>query len=255
MAVNPLNMNGLATGIDTNSVVKSMLQNEQSRIDKALQSKQIITWKQELYREIIEQAKGLYQKYLSAASEKSLVLASKYSTYRINSTDVSVATATGGNKSINYELDVTSVASTAKKISNILSVSGNKATGSTTLSELGLVSDTSIYIKTNKGISESVTINQTDTISQLIDKINNIENIDIRANFSELTGRVSFETVETGESSKILISDELGNGINTLSFMGIDENEATGTNCNVSITTEDLQVINLNYETIQFNII
>ena len=50
---NSLRITGLATGIDTDTLVKQLMQVEQIKIDKVLQEKQLIQWQQELYRDII----------------------------------------------------------------------------------------------------------------------------------------------------------------------------------------------------------
>ena len=57
---------GLATGMDTDTMVKEMLIGEQNKIDKVYQDKQLSTWKQETYREIIKDVKGFHDKYFSA---------------------------------------------------------------------------------------------------------------------------------------------------------------------------------------------
>ena len=53
---------GLATGMDTDQMIKDMLTGEQNKVDKAKQKEQITKWQQESYREIIKNVKGLYDK-------------------------------------------------------------------------------------------------------------------------------------------------------------------------------------------------
>ena len=49
-SVNRVKLPGLATGMDSDAMVKQMVTNEQSKIDKAKQKEQIINWQQEIYR-------------------------------------------------------------------------------------------------------------------------------------------------------------------------------------------------------------
>ena len=44
-------ISGMASGIDTDSVVESMLSNIQNKIDKQKQNQQQLEWKQEQYRD------------------------------------------------------------------------------------------------------------------------------------------------------------------------------------------------------------
>ena len=61
---NPSSSNGfsgLASGLDTESMVEKMLANVQAKIDKQNGLKQQVEWKQEIYREIITQINYLLQ--------------------------------------------------------------------------------------------------------------------------------------------------------------------------------------------------
>ena len=45
---------GLASGLDIDGLVESMLSNDQARVDKAKQAKQTLEWQQEAYVDIIK---------------------------------------------------------------------------------------------------------------------------------------------------------------------------------------------------------
>lgn len=55
---------GLATGLDVDSIVKSLLTNDQSKIDKANQNKQTLEWKQQAYSDIISKLNTFESTYL-----------------------------------------------------------------------------------------------------------------------------------------------------------------------------------------------
>lgn len=63
---------GMASGIDTESLVKSMLSGIQTKIDKQNQQKQQLLWKQEMYRDVITKINNFQSKYLDLTSNTSL---------------------------------------------------------------------------------------------------------------------------------------------------------------------------------------
>lgn len=67
-----LGFSGLASGIDTESMVKSMLSGLQTKIDKQNQQKQQLLWKQEMYRDVISKINSFQSKYLDLTSNTSL---------------------------------------------------------------------------------------------------------------------------------------------------------------------------------------
>lgn len=61
-------MIGFASGMDTEGMVKEMLSGTQSKIDKQLGLKQQLTWKQEIYREIIGDINNFKNKFFNLDS-------------------------------------------------------------------------------------------------------------------------------------------------------------------------------------------
>ncbi len=64
---------GLASGVDTESMVEQMLSGTQSKIDKQNALKQQIEWKQEIYRDIISQINTFQNKFFSYSSDTNLL--------------------------------------------------------------------------------------------------------------------------------------------------------------------------------------
>lgn len=114
-SANLLRISGMASGIDTDSVVKSMVSGYQSKIDKANQSKQTLQWKQEAYRNIIKDVKGL-QDYFDPISSKYILGGSTLNINKASSDTASVASATADStaKAGTYNINVTKLAEQAK---------------------------------------------------------------------------------------------------------------------------------------------
>lgn len=73
-------MSGLASGLDTESLVKEMLSGTQSKIDKQEGLKQQTEWKQEIYRDLISSINSLQSSYFSGTSSTSLTSSAMYNT-------------------------------------------------------------------------------------------------------------------------------------------------------------------------------
>lgn len=67
---------GMASGIDTESLVQSMLSGMQNKIDKQNQEKQRLEWKQEIYRDIVDDINDFQNKYFNVTSKTSLRMTS-----------------------------------------------------------------------------------------------------------------------------------------------------------------------------------
>ena len=235
-------LTGLATGMDTDQIVKDMLTSEQNKIDRVQQQQTLVEWKQEEYREIIGEAKNLYSKYFDVLSKDSIVSTSSFSTVSVTSSNNSVITATamGGAVAPNYNFEVKSTATAAQ----LSSVNGLSKTDK--LGDLGLSGETSFVINYGDGkTSGTITISEDDTIESLAEKINKASNGSVKAVFSEMTGSLTISSSLTGENSKISIStgsvDVDGSfvpngGSDALSFLGIDGKEVLGTNAKVTVT-------------------
>ncbi len=66
-------MAGLVSGIDTESMVESMLSGTQGKIDKAEAEKQVTIWRQEMYREIISNLNSFQNSFFGSSSSTNLM--------------------------------------------------------------------------------------------------------------------------------------------------------------------------------------
>ena len=65
-------LSGLASGLDTESMVKALLSGTQSKIDKQNALHQQTEWKQDIYRDIISQINTFQTSYFGTSSSTSL---------------------------------------------------------------------------------------------------------------------------------------------------------------------------------------
>jgi flagellar hook-associated protein 2 len=102
-----LRITGMASGLDVESTVKQMMKPYNMRMDKAKQDRQIVQWKQDLYRDIIGDVNTFKSTYFDVLKSDSYMLSSNsYTAYDIKSSNDIKATAVGstGAKSGTYTL-------------------------------------------------------------------------------------------------------------------------------------------------------
>lgn len=264
-SVNSVRIPGLATGMDTDQMIKDMLTGEQSKIDKVFQNQQMVKWQQETYRDITKNVKGFYDKYFSVTSKDYILGSKSFNTITVNSSNNSVITATGSSSAsnINYKFDVKQLA-TSKTMSASSASNGITIKKDSTLEELGLLVDGSTFkISTGEGKeSKVITINKDDKVSDLINKINESFPGEVKASFSDMTGKLTISSNTTGDSSTLKIidveKDADGNYVNkdtsdSLSFLKVSETE--GKNAEVIVMDSAGKVIKeLNESKNTFNI-
>jgi flagellar hook-associated protein 2 len=112
-----MRVTGLATGMDIDQLVKDSMKPYRMKIDVQQQQKDIIEIKQQLYRDLINDSRELYNKYFDVAKTDSLLLSKNWSTVKFQSSNENVLTVTGGSdvKPGNYTVTGTS-ASAAKAV-------------------------------------------------------------------------------------------------------------------------------------------
>lgn len=120
-------MSGLASGLDTESLVKEMLSGTQSKIDAQEALKTQTEWKQEIYRDLIGSINDLQDKYFSSTSAGSLTNSAFYNTMSaVSSSKNFKVTASSTAPTGNVSLEVHQLAS-SYQLSSAQPVSGRLA--------------------------------------------------------------------------------------------------------------------------------
>ncbi|HDK7174852.1 TPA: flagellar filament capping protein FliD [Clostridium botulinum] len=202
---------GMATGMDTDAMVKAMTANYQAKIDKMGQDKQIIQWKQEFYRDVVKDIKGL-QDYFDLTSDKYIMSESKFNPMKVtNSNEAAIGITTSSTaQSGTYKMNVTQLAKSAV----IQGVGVNATDGlNTKLTQLDpSLNDKTITFTINGQTIESSKIDANTTIKGLMDdittKINGNENLKgkVQASFDELSKKIVFSTTDTGKDANLSIT-------------------------------------------------
>lgn len=109
---------GLATGLDVDDLVSKLMKAENTRLDKLKQDRQLLEWKQELYRDIIGDLNIFKSTFFDVLKSDTYMLSSRnYSSFDIKSSDVAnsiTAIATAGTIAGEYKISVAQLAEKAK---------------------------------------------------------------------------------------------------------------------------------------------
>lgn len=105
---------GMATGLDTDQMVKDMLKGEILKVDKVYQDKSYLELKQQAYRDIIKGVKE-FQKYFDTTSDKYISL-NDFNTSKVTLSDEKYFSATASTSAANgiYKVKVNQLAEAAK---------------------------------------------------------------------------------------------------------------------------------------------
>ncbi|MDK2902921.1 MAG: flagellar hook-associated protein 2 [Clostridiales bacterium] len=116
MYLNPINtfrVSGLASGIDTESIVKQLMTVERLPLDRLKQNRQIMEWTQEAYRNI-NSALLAFRNQVSGMRLQGSFIANKTTS---SNESVATATASGSATGSVYDININQLASSARAIS------------------------------------------------------------------------------------------------------------------------------------------
>lgn len=106
-------MNGLATGLDTDTIVKQMLTAQQNKIDNAYKAKTKLEWQQSLYRDQILNVNNFTRKYFDILNKDSYLLSkNSFAAMKVEGLTGSAIgiSSTSSAKAGDYELKVNQLA-------------------------------------------------------------------------------------------------------------------------------------------------
>lgn len=243
-AANTMRITGMATGMDTDAMVKAMTSNIQYKIDKANQEKQIAQWKQEMYRDIIKDVKGL-QDYFDQTSSKYILGDGKFNPTKVTNSNESAVgfTASSTAQNGNYKIDVTTLAQPAL-------LQGLPKTGvssNTKLSDVGITGGSLKFKFKIDGEAATTDVNIADvsgkTVQDIVNAINNDSNIKakgVTATFDDLSHKFVFSN-KSGDTSKLALdiySTGLTGSIGNLGLVN-SYSEVQGQNAAFKLTYPD----------------
>lgn len=252
-------LTGFASGMDTDSIVKKLMDAESISLNKLKQNQQKQTWESDAYRQ--------WNTDLLAFRSNTVLdmsLSKSYNTFDVTSSQENsvAATASGTSLAGTYSVAVKQLASSATFTGDKVSLDPTKTLGNSVQGAGQLTADTSITINvTNDTNIQSATIDikTTDTINDVVAKINGAkdstgESLGLQAFYDPTLQQFTLKTKETGAATKIDLS--MNTSASSQSFLsntlGIDPTTlvATGQNATVIFNGNDITSLTSNNATI-----
>lgn len=196
-----IRLTGLASGLDTESMVADLMKAERTKVDVKYQQKQILQWKQEDYRDINTKMLALR----TAAFD--ITMQSSFMGNTAVSSNSNIVTATAGASVADgkYSIEVTNLAAgvTAASSGSL----GSAEDKSSIASQFGVSGTISFSLEGTKG-SKTFTFDAArTTIYDVMDAINSAD-IGINANYDEGIDRVFLSSDTTGSNVRIDVLDD-----------------------------------------------
>jgi len=248
MAVSSVTTNrlsGMSSGLDTDSIVKSMLSTYQSRIDKQNQTTTKLQWKADALRSVNSLIKTFRSNNMSVLNASSNMLsASAYKAYKVTMlTSTNAVTVAAGSSAVEGKVTINSITQLAEaaKLSST-DVFSSEIDTSTKLGELAFRND--LF---GEGDEISFSINDVDftftkdtTLNEMLNQIN-ASSANVKMSYSSLKDGFTITSKTIGSSSSINIVNKTGNAFAAEnSAFGIAEQNMSGKDAILKIDGYDV---------------
>ncbi|WP_214847085.1 flagellar filament capping protein FliD [Exiguobacterium sp. s193] len=196
-----LRISGLASGIDTETMIKQLMQAERAPVDRLAQKKQTLTWQRDAYREM---NRGLLD-LRTAASD--MLLSKNYMSKTVTSSDTSKVSVTASSTATTGSVTIDKVGQLASSASVTMKTVPGQA-GSATLADSGLFTvdgngKVNVQINTfsadGTAVSETLSLDSTQTLTDLTAAINSKTSLGMSAVYNDLTGKLVITKTSTGK--------------------------------------------------------
>lgn len=199
-----IRLSGLNSGMDTDSMIKKIMDAERLKLKKVEDKKVTLEWKQDKWKDLNTKLYNLYTKHIS-----SLRFSKAYEVKKGSSSNEAMAQVTAeADASIgNHSLKIQNIA-TAKMVTGVKLQGEEKITKESTLYELGVTLGSTFNITVN-GKTESFDVEADTTIQNFVDFA---RRAGINANFDENHSRFYLSSKESGVSKAFKIEEEVNEG-------------------------------------------
>ena len=211
-------LSSLVSGMDTDSMVKKLLSGTQSKIDKQQQSKQVLEWKQDMYRDVITSINKFQSSYFGTSATTDLTNSNFFnsmtSTVTSGSDSVKITSSSADASVGNMTVEVKALASAAN-VKGTGKLSSNSVSGSISSDSLKNFEPRTVAFdigNTMTKIDLSGVTNTTDMVNRLNQKLNS-QGVSVQLSTS---GTLSFITDSKDISVKVNKDNSTTTGLSTI---------------------------------------
>ncbi|MDF2821575.1 MAG: Flagellar hook-associated protein 2 [Clostridiales bacterium] len=228
-----ISLSGLASGMDTESMITEMMKAQNTRVDKLTKAKNKIEMRKEVWSTVNSKILKFYNGTLNNLKMQGTFLSKKVNVLNPG-VGTATATITAANGTHDFTIDKLAKSSGITSSTAILK-DGVNAAGSTTLVDLGIDADTK-FIKiqsTVNGEEKVINIEATDTLSSLASKIAAADT-NLIVSYEASYGRMIIKTKDTGVDKQV-----------TLTALKSDAVDVDGKYTDINTTTNIFEKLNM----------
>lgn len=217
---------GMATGLDVDSIVSSLMEAEQLKVDAIKQKQTVLEWKNDELKSVNSQISAFVDKYFSAASpDTNINMNSSFNAKKVD-VDSKYVSITASSSAFEDSYVINSITSLAKGSSAVSStgISANqqsKISAGMQLKDLNLktalefAEGTDTEGNTQKTISFNINgvdfqFKDTDTLQTVFTTVNR-SNAGVNMSYSSLSDKITIKSKTLGADSEISITNIEGN--------------------------------------------
>ncbi len=248
---NMMRLTGMSSGLDTQSIVDSLMKLEQMKVDKQWKARTRMETKRDAYRDVSTTLQNFRNDNLSVLNKmNNLLTASNYNVKKVTSENAGNAVsfsatsdATVGAVTVNY---ISEIASGASVKGSTLAPTDTPISVHTKLSDMaqyGLQMDADTNTLAFNINGKEFTFKGDDTLQTMMNKVNADSTANVQMSFSQLTNSFTITSKKTGADSAINITNVAGNAFAETGAggLGIDMASVTaGKNAVLSINGTEI---------------
>ncbi len=257
---NKLRMTGMASGLDTDALVKQLMATENAKVDRLKQGKVLVEWRRDNYREISNLLRGFQDEFFDYLKPSNNMRSpNTYSIYNSTSTNPAVATATGSGSitSASHTIDVIALAKASTGTSTGAVTKGISGNVLSSFDIDGYNKTISVnYNGVNKEIvipdgsfTDAASVLGNGTDGKLVQQIQQAFNGNVTV--SEVGGKLQFTTANA--SDVLTIATKYAPGDNLLSTFGLSSS-GVGTKLNFDTPMQIKQGMKFEVSTVESGI-
>ncbi|NMA95832.1 MAG: flagellar filament capping protein FliD [Clostridiales bacterium] len=240
--INPINnirFGGLASGIDTETMIRDMMRIENMKVDRVRQDRQVVEWRRDAYRDITNKLRAFKDEFFDIIRPDNYMLSpntyNNFKTTIIGDQNILSVSANSDAVSGIYKVQVDGLAESAK------------AVGGKTYEDLNLNQKISDFIhgferETLDINGAEIEITKDMTIRQVMNEINASKEANAKLTYSSITKKFTLQTKTTGSEATLDIRSDLEDPDKDNSFLakiGIAEgNDYIGKDAEVNINID-----------------
>lgn len=218
-----VSISGLVSNMDTETIIKQLVDAYSIRKDNLVKAQTKLEWKQDAWKELNSKIYGFYSGKLSAMRFSSAFSVKKSTSTSSKATVTAGADAPTGTQKLKIRQLATAGYLTGGKVKRADASNTSNIKGSDTLSALGMTEDGSIAVKLN-GETKNITLKADMTVNQAVVKL---KEAGVNASFDEVNQRFFVSSKNSGAAGDFSLTANDNAGIAALNAIGLNLATAT----------------------------